>query len=137
MPLRESLCSAYRKVLWCMRAHPDAPSMISTQELLTSHTSPRRGCWWASKVGEDLSKPTNEVPAVRKSPVDLPVMLVPRNPDVSQVIIRPHVDATANGRPPTPLHPAAVTALSFATQAPARALSNVEFGQKEKVTWLG
>lgn len=63
-------------------------------------------------MGEDHSRPTNMVPALRKSPVELPDMPVRRDPDISQVIVRSQIHALLHGE-------RAAVAVDFEAQAPA------------------
>ena len=79
-------------------AHSDLPSVVSMGKSLLSRDAPRRACWWATKVGEDLRRPTNVVPVLRKSPIDLPNMPVRRDPDISQVIVRSQLHSLLHGK---------------------------------------
>ncbi|KAL8440354.1 hypothetical protein Efla_000242 [Eimeria flavescens] len=76
----------------------DKPEVVNLEKAVGSKERPRRGCWWAQKLGEDHAKPTNIVPALRKSPVELPNMPVRRSPDISRVIVRSKVHSHLHGR---------------------------------------
>lgn len=81
----------------CLLFASDAPVTVNIAETAESDAVPRRGCWWAQKVGEDYSRPTNVVPALRKSPIELPVIPHPRDLDISQVIVRSSLSSHSDG----------------------------------------
>ncbi|PFH31114.1 cathepsin CPC2 [Besnoitia besnoiti] len=45
----------------------------------------KRGCWWAKKLGEDISTPTNEVPKERRSPLEVPLWPSSHPPNIEAV----------------------------------------------------
>ncbi|XP_026193238.1 uncharacterized protein LOC34618786 [Cyclospora cayetanensis] len=81
----------------------DIASLLSPLESLDSDESrkssgiPRRTCWWATKIGEDLSRPTNIVPAVRKSPIELPNLPHRKDPEISRVTVRSRIHSILHG----------------------------------------
>ncbi|OEH74861.1 cathepsin cpc2 [Cyclospora cayetanensis] len=82
----------------------DIASLLSPLESLDSDESrkssgiPRRTCWWATKIGEDLSRPTNIVPAVRKSPIELPNLPHRKDPEISRVTVRSRIHSILHGK---------------------------------------
>ncbi|KAL8270953.1 hypothetical protein Esti_005108 [Eimeria stiedai] len=76
----------------------DKPEVVRWSESDSSRALPRRACWWAQKLNEDHTTPTNIVPAIRKSPIELPKMPVPREPDISQVIVRSQIHSYLHGK---------------------------------------